>query len=66
MVRTSEVSALRDEAIARIEAAADMAAIEALRVEWLGRKAGRITALARSIPSVPAEERAVFGQAVND
>ena len=65
MDRTSDLEALRDEAIAPIEAAADVAALEALRVEWLGRKAGRITALARSIPSVPAEERAAFGQAVN-
>ncbi len=65
MSRLADVSAVRKEVLARIDAAADAAALEAVRIEWLGRKAGRITALLKAIPGVPADERAQFGQAVN-
>ena len=65
MSSLAEVRAIRDEALRAIDAAADPAAVEAVRIEWLGRKSGRITALLRSIPSVAPEERAAFGQAVN-
>jgi phenylalanyl-tRNA synthetase alpha chain len=61
----AEVKALREEVLARIDGAPDMAALEAVRIEWLGRKAGRITSLMREIPSVPPDDRAAFGQAVN-
>jgi phenylalanyl-tRNA synthetase alpha chain len=61
-----EIRALLKSALTRIEAAADPAALEAVRVEWLGRKGGRITALMKSIPSLAAEQRARFGQAVNE
>jgi len=65
MAGVAEVSALRAEALARIDAAADAQALDAVRIEWLGRKAGRITVLLKAIPSVPPGERAAFGQAVN-
>jgi len=65
MARLREVESLQDEVRRRIDAAGDLDALEAVRIEWLGRKAGRITALMKSIPSVPPEERACFGQAVN-
>jgi len=61
-----EIGPLRERALSLIRAAKDLAALEAVRVEWLGRKAGRITALLKSIPTVAADERARFGQAVND
>jgi len=61
----AEIKGIRDEALRAIETAADAAAVEAVRIDWLGRKSGRITALLRSIPSVAPEERAAFGQAVN-
>lgn len=48
----------------RIQAATDPAALEALDVEFLGRK-GRVADLMRRIPSLPPEERPGFGQAVN-
>ena len=35
------------------------------RIEFLGRKGGRITGLLKSIASVPPEERKAFGQRVN-
>jgi phenylalanyl-tRNA synthetase alpha chain len=61
-----EIRALLQKALDRIEAATDVSALEAVRVEWLGRKGGRITALMKSIPSLAAEQRARFGQAVNE
>jgi phenylalanyl-tRNA synthetase alpha chain len=65
MAGLGEVRSLQDEVRQRIDAAADLDALDAVRIEWLGRKAGRITALMKSIPSVPPEERGAFGQAVN-
>jgi phenylalanyl-tRNA synthetase alpha chain len=65
MAGLGEVRSLQDEVRRCIDAAADLDALDAVRIEWLGRKAGRITALMKSIPSVPPEERAAFGQAVN-
>jgi phenylalanyl-tRNA synthetase alpha chain len=65
MAGLSDVRSFQAEVRRRIDAAADLDALETVRIEWLGRKAGRITALMKSIPSVPAEERAAFGQAVN-
>ena len=65
MVTGAEVHALRQEAFRAIEAAADPDALEAVRIAWLGRKAGRVTALMKAIPSVAEAERAALGQAVN-
>ena len=65
MAGLAELATLQDEALSRIAAAADADALETVRIEWLGRKAGRITALLRSIKSVPADERTEFGKAVN-
>ena len=65
MSRLDHVETLRREALRQIEAAGDSQALETLRIEWLGRKSGQVTGLLRSIPTVPAEERGVFGQAVN-
>jgi len=61
-----EVRALREAALAQVEAADDADGVERLRIEWLGRKAGRIPALMKAIPSLPPAERGPFGQAVND
>ena len=65
MAGPGEVRSLQDEVQRRIDAASDLDTLDAVRIEWLGRKAGRITALMKSIPSVPPEERGAFGQAVN-
>jgi len=65
MAGLADLKTLEDQAIGQIDAATDADALEAVRIEWLGRKAGRLTALLRSIKSVPADERAQFGQAVN-
>ena len=66
MAGPSKIQALRQEALDQIGAAADAGALDALRIEWLGRKGGRITALMKSIPTLPEGDRAAFGQAVNE
>ena len=48
----------------RIEAAADEAALEQLRVELLGKK-GAVTAALRGLGALPAEERAAVGARAN-
>jgi phenylalanyl-tRNA synthetase alpha chain len=65
MPSPDEVRSLEAEALAQIDAAADAAAVEALRIAWLGRKAGRITVLMKDIKAAPADQRAAYGQAVN-
>ena len=59
------MEALRGEALAGLAGAGDEGAIDAWRVEWLGRQDGRVTALLRSVREQPQEQRAAFGQAAN-
>ncbi|TFG89270.1 MAG: phenylalanine--tRNA ligase subunit alpha, partial [Gemmatimonadales bacterium] len=65
MSRLDEVNAIRTEVLGRLDVAADAAALDSVRIEWLGRKAGRLTGLLKSIATVPPDERAPFGEAVN-
>lgn len=58
------VTQLRDEALSALAAAADRQALEAWRVEFLGRK-GRLTAILRSLASLPPDERRATGAAAN-
>ena len=51
-------------AVAAIEAASDVAALNDLRVRYLGKK-GLLTARLRELGALPAEERRVAGQAIN-
>ena len=51
---------LKAEAIAAIESAEDSAALEKLRVEWLGKK-GRVTDLLKSLGQLNADERPKVG-----
>jgi phenylalanyl-tRNA synthetase alpha chain len=55
---------LRAEAGRQLAAATDVAALEALRAELLGRS-GRLTALLRELADVPAEQRPAIGQLAN-
>ena len=55
---------LEAEAIAAIELAADSAALEKLRVEWLGKR-GRVTDLLKSLGQLDAEERPKVGAEIN-
>ncbi len=47
-----------------VAAAADLPALEAVRIAALGKK-GRVSELMQRLPSLPAEQRREFGQAVN-
>ena len=51
------------ESLKEIAAAADAAAVEALRVKYVGRN-GSIPALIKAMKDVPKEERPAFGKAV--
>jgi phenylalanyl-tRNA synthetase alpha chain len=59
-----DLDRLQDELLARIDGAADPAALEALRIAALGR-GGRITAMMKDIGSLDAAQRRAAGQALN-
>lgn len=54
----------RDELLSRIDGAADLGALEALRVETLG-KSGRVTALLKSLGGMDADTRATEGPKIH-
>ncbi len=60
------LAGLRAEAEQRLREAADGDALERLKIEYLGRKAGRLTAILRELPTLEAEARRAVGQAAND
>ena len=55
---------LKAEATAAIESAGDSAALEKLRVEWLGKR-GRVTDLLKSLGQLDADERPKLGAEIN-
>ena len=59
----AELENTKAESLAEIAAAADGAAVEALRVKYVGRN-GLIPALIKAMKDVPKEERPAFGKAV--
>jgi phenylalanyl-tRNA synthetase alpha chain len=61
---TDTLDSLRDELLAEVEAAADLDALDAVRVSSLGKQ-GRITTLMKGLGQVAAEERRARGQALN-
>ena len=60
-----QLEALRVQALAQLDALASQKDIEEFRIRMLGKK-GELTALLRGMGSVPAEERPVIGQMVNE
>jgi phenylalanyl-tRNA synthetase alpha chain len=62
---TRDLQTLRDEALTSIAAAADVAALDAIDVDVLGKK-GRLTAVLRGIGGLPAEDRPRVGAIAND
>ena len=56
---------IRSQALAAIEGAADPAALDALRVQYLGKK-GELTNVLKSMGSLSAEERPAMGQLANE
>jgi phenylalanyl-tRNA synthetase alpha chain len=63
---TSQLRDLRDEALPRIAAAPDLAALDELDLHYLGRKGGALSGLMRGIGSLPVEDRPRVGLVVND
>ena len=61
----SDIEVIVQEATAALAAAADLNALDDLRVRYLGKK-GAITALLKSLGGLPAEQRPAAGQAIND
>src|SRR4029079_19285854 len=62
---TARIETLRAEAEAAISAAADAAALEELRVRYLGRKA-ELTSILRGISELDPAERGPVGKAGNE
>ncbi len=59
-----KLEALRAEALAQLQAAEDLKALEEFRVRFMGKK-GPLTELLRGMGALPAEERPRVGQMVN-
>jgi phenylalanyl-tRNA synthetase alpha chain len=59
-----DLTALRDQALAEIAACGDLAALDDVRVRWLGKK-GRFTEQAKSLGALPASERPAAGALIN-
>lgn len=59
-----ELDAIVDEAKTRIDAAEDAATLDAVRVEFMGKK-GRLTDLLKGLGKLSAEERPAAGQKIN-
>ena len=60
-----QVSPIRDEMLAEVAAAGDLAELEQVRVRALGKK-GRITSLTKSLGALDPEARRAAGQAYNE
>ncbi|MCH7594173.1 MAG: phenylalanine--tRNA ligase subunit alpha [Chloroflexi bacterium] len=58
------MAALRDEASSALSATRDADGLQAWRNRYVGRS-GEVTLLLRSVGSLPADQRAAFGQAAN-
>jgi phenylalanyl-tRNA synthetase alpha chain len=64
MAQTTDLAALESALAAEIAAAADLGAIERVRIAALGKK-GRLPELMATLGSLPGDQRKAFGQAVN-
>lgn len=60
-----QLSALEHEARSAVARAPDARALEQVRIEYLGRKDGRITAVMRALAALPPEEKPAAGAAAN-
>ncbi|WP_226702684.1 phenylalanine--tRNA ligase subunit alpha [Microbulbifer elongatus] len=60
-----ELQSLTEQALALVENAGDLAALDQVRVDYLGKK-GQITALLKSLGKLSAEERPAAGAKINE
>ncbi|MCH8505816.1 MAG: phenylalanine--tRNA ligase subunit alpha [Ectothiorhodospiraceae bacterium] len=61
----AELQALVQEAQAQVEQAGELPALDQVRVTYLGKK-GRLTEQLKALGKLPAEERPLAGQAINE
>ena len=61
----AELETLRSDAVAAFDAAGDVDALEAARVEFLGAKAGRLKAVQKGMGSVEKADKPAAGQKLN-
>jgi phenylalanyl-tRNA synthetase alpha chain len=62
---TRDLEALRDDVLTSIDTTSDVAALEALELDVLGKK-GRLTTILRGIGGLPADDRPRVGSVAND
>jgi phenylalanyl-tRNA synthetase alpha chain len=62
---TEELGVIESEAARAIAEAGNSDALTQVEIEYLGRKGGRLTGLLRGVGSLPADQKPVFGQALN-
>ena len=60
-----QLAKIKEEALAALQAAASAAALDELRVKYLGKK-GELTAVLKMMGKLSPEERPVMGQLAND
>jgi phenylalanyl-tRNA synthetase alpha chain len=60
-----DADGLKSAALSEVADADNEAALEAVRIRWLGRQ-GEITRLGEAMRDVPKEQRPLFGKALND
>lgn len=60
------IEQLKQEAIADIEPAQSVAALDEVSIKYLGRAKGLFGDLMKTIPQLPAEERPLFGKRLNE
>ncbi|RJQ54669.1 MAG: phenylalanine--tRNA ligase subunit alpha [Actinobacteria bacterium] len=65
MAAVDEVGRILAEGTEAVERASDLGALEAVRVEFLGKK-GRLTGVLKQLGSLPEEERPSVGKAANE
>jgi phenylalanyl-tRNA synthetase alpha chain len=62
---SADLRSLQERAIKEIAGTADPAALEALQIQYLGKK-GELTAVLRGIGALPAEDRPRVGAIANE
>jgi phenylalanyl-tRNA synthetase alpha chain len=62
---TRDLEALRDDVLTSIDTTSDVAALEALELDVLGKR-GRLTTILRGIGGLPADDRPRVGSVAND
>ena len=61
----ADLQALEKEALAAVKSAQDRESLEAVRVMYLGRSEGRLSAILRGLSQVPVERRPEVGKSAN-